>query len=796
MSKKERKKIETNKIKKVKKIKKITKKSKEPKQKNIALVLGGGLLQLPIIRQAKEMGYRVFIADKNINCQGAALAEKVLPSLSPSDQDIQDLLQQLQPFQNELALCLTVGTDFSLPMAHVNETFSLPGIKIAHAKVTTHKGNMRRFLRSYNFNQPDFFVTNDLQQAKNWLSQNNSQGYVIKPTLNMGARGVMFFKDVSELPFAFEYAMRYSPLQEVIIEDFILADEFSIDALVLNGEVYECGFADRIIERKDNRFFIENGHTMPSVYPDETRQAVISELQKFADALYEHCGEKFHGALKGDIRFTEDKKIFIGEIASRLSGGFMSTHTYPMASGNNLMAGLIEVLEGKIPSFIKNINSEQQDQKEKNIKHRESSYRQTVIERSLYADAGKITRLTIPPAVENNTNLKFFHLNYQEGDFFSDLQNNVGKVGHFVIQEQTLPQAEKVWQKLRSQIDVQTQMLATSWQKLRPLIKKKMPASVCYVCKECDGEHCASGVPGMGAVKDMRAFRTNLKDIAAVNIIPNYLIDSDKLSQKDDEKKHLDISFSFAGKKFSAPIVNAPITGSVTNLGGAISEWELACEIGMALHSLNLLPFFGDGASDEKFYTALAVISQIKSGVPFFKPREDLAAIAKRIELAEKAGATAWGMDIDSVTLATMKNKNVKMSRKSLGDLLYLKKFSSLPFVIKGILTTEDVRVAAEAGASAIVVSNHGGRIINSLPSAVSVLPAINEFVKNNFPHITIFADGGVRSGEDIYKFLFLGADAVSIGRPFAIAAVGGGRTFVGGLALHYKEELVSLMKG
>lgn len=765
----------------------MKKKQKDKKHKEkAALIIGGGLLQVPIIKQAKANGYKILVADRNPACLAAPLADVLLDSLGPSDHDIKQLLNQLQPYADQLALCLTVGTDFSLVMAHVNEYFSLTGIKPAAAKVTTHKGNMRRFLRSYHFLQPDFFVTDNIKQAKQWLTTKPQKGYVIKPTLNMGARGVMYFENEKELDFAFEYAMRYASNKEVIIEDFIEAHEFSIDALVVDGKVFECGFADRIIERKDQRFFIENGHSMPSQYSNEIKKAVTFELQKFANALHEHSGEKLQGALKGDIRFTADKKIIIGEIASRLSGGFMSTHTYPMASENNLMQGFIEVLENKTPQFLK--------------ENQNSTYKKVVIERSLYVPAGTITKLKIPSSVKDQ--LDFFHLNYQEGDTFLDLQNNVGKVGHFVLSEKDLSSAEKLWQKLRSQIIVTTQLNPMSWQQLRPSIKEKMKKDFCYVCKECDGEHCASGVPGMGAVTNMSGFTTNLKDIARYKILPVYLNQSYEETYDNKQKSHknkffstTDISFSFANKRFSAPITNAPITGSITNLGGSISEWELACETGYGMHSLEMLPFFGDGAGEDKFHTALAVIRLLQVGVPFFKPRKEQKQIQKRIEWAEEAGATAWGMDIDSIALQTMKNKNVAMERKSLGDLKELKKTSSLPFIVKGVLTLEDTQIAAEAGASAIIISNHGGRIINSLPSAIQVLPTISSYVKKNFPHLTIFADGGIRSGEDIYKFLALGANAISIGRPLAIAAVGGGRNFVSGLVLHYQKELMSLMK-
>jgi isopentenyl diphosphate isomerase/L-lactate dehydrogenase-like FMN-dependent dehydrogenase len=76
-----------------------------------------------------------------------------------------------------------------------------------------------------------------------------------------------------------------------------------------------------------------------------------------------------------------------------------------------------------------------------------------------------------------------------------------------------------------------------------------------------------------------------------------------------------------------------------------------------------------------------------------------------------------------------------------------------------------------DAGASAIVVSNHGGRVLDFTPGSADVLEGISSAVKGK---ISILADGGVRSGADVLKLLALGADAVMIGRPFCVAAVGG----------------------
>jgi 4-hydroxymandelate oxidase len=97
---------------------------------------------------------------------------------------------------------------------------------------------------------------------------------------------------------------------------------------------------------------------------------------------------------------------------------------------------------------------------------------------------------------------------------------------------------------------------------------------------------------------------------------------------------------------------------------------------------------------------------------------------------------------------------------------------TKLPIIIKGIMSVDDARLSIDHGMDAIVVSNHGGRVLDSMPSPLDVLPAVAEAID---PSIPLLLDGGVRSGTDALKALALGARAVLIGRPqlHALAVAG-----------------------
>jgi 4-hydroxymandelate oxidase len=109
-------------------------------------------------------------------------------------------------------------------------------------------------------------------------------------------------------------------------------------------------------------------------------------------------------------------------------------------------------------------------------------------------------------------------------------------------------------------------------------------------------------------------------------------------------------------------------------------------------------------------------------------------------------------------------------------DLAWLRSLSTLPILIKGILTGEDARLAVEHGAAGILVSNHGGRQLDSVPAAVDALPEVVAAVEGRIP---VLLDGGVRRGTDVIKALALGARAVLVGRPYVWGLAAGGEAGV-----------------
>lgn len=303
----------------------------------------------------------------------------------------------------------------------------------------------------------------------------------------------------------------------------------------------------------------------------------------------------------------------------------------------------------------------------------------------------------------------------------------------------------------------------------------------CRVCPVCDGRACAGEVPGMGGVGTGRGFMANVDALARYRFHMRTIHDV----------RTPDTSFELWGEKLSIPILAAPMTGTPYNMGGKITEQEFIEEIVTGSLMVGTLSMTGDGADPAMYESGLkSGATHKRKTIAIIKPRAQ-GEIIKYIHRAEASGVLAVGMDIDGAGLVTMAMKGQPVSPKTFEEVKEVVSATGLPFILKGIMTPEEAEMAVEAKAAAIVVSNHGGRVLDFTPGTAEVLPKIVDRVRGK---ITIFADGGVRTGPDVLKLLALGADAVLVGRPLAIGAFGNGREGVALLLNKIKSELVQAM--
>jgi isopentenyl diphosphate isomerase/L-lactate dehydrogenase-like FMN-dependent dehydrogenase len=292
---------------------------------------------------------------------------------------------------------------------------------------------------------------------------------------------------------------------------------------------------------------------------------------------------------------------------------------------------------------------------------------------------------------------------------------------------------------------------------------------------------CAGEFPGIGGADSGSSFINNYKVLAALRLRMRVLHDA-----VDPET-----AVTLFGRKLAMPILGAAVAGAKMNFNGVLEEEELAEAFIVGAKEAKTVAMTGDGPDPRLYPTGLRVIQAHDGwGIPVIKPREQAEIIA-RIRDAEKAGSFAVGIDVDAAGILPMRAVGQPVQPKTEAQLRELVRSTDLPIILKGIMCVEDALVARDAGAAAIVVSNHGGRVLDHTPGTAEVLPRIADAVRSD---MVVLADGGVRRGGDVLKMLALGAHAVLVGRPLAIGAVGAGSEGVRFTLEKMQKELKAAM--
>jgi len=310
---------------------------------------------------------------------------------------------------------------------------------------------------------------------------------------------------------------------------------------------------------------------------------------------------------------------------------------------------------------------------------------------------------------------------------------------------------------------------------------RKLMEGYCRVCPACDGRACAGEVPGMGGLHTGSAFRDNVRALSGIGLNMRCL----------HGEQDPDLSVSLLGHDLSVPVLAAPIGGVSYNMGGKMDEKEYISAKLSACAAFGTLGCTGDGVPDVIHESAFSAIREAGGrGIPFIKPWADEELFSK-LEKALETGTTVVGMDVDAAGLVTLARLGRPVSPKPAAALAEVIRRTSARFVVKGIMTVDEAQMCVDAGAAGIVVSNHGGRVLDGAPGTARVLPEVARAVRGR---IAVLVDGGVRSGADVLRMLALGADAVLIGRPFSVAVMGGGRDGATRYLEKIRQELIQCM--
>lgn len=279
----------------------------------------------------------------------------------------------------------------------------------------------------------------------------------------------------------------------------------------------------------------------------------------------------------------------------------------------------------------------------------------------------------------------------------------------------------------------------------------------CKVCRECNGEACRGLLPGVGGKGNGESFVRNYKKLQSIKLHLDTMYDQGTL----------DTSVQLFGKSMSIPVFAGPMAAIDSQFGPKYDTetfQRVLLQHSKDIGTVTFLP----GSPDE-------MIARLCSdfpgqGIPTIKPWP-IDVVIEKAQLYEKAGAFAIATDLDGAGLAAVQGGAVPVMPHGVENIKKLVAAVNIPVIIKGVMTVAGAKKCVKAGVAGIVVSNHGGRVMEQALSTAEVLGPIAEAVAGRMP---VLVDGGIRTGADLFKIRALGAQAAIIGRPFGVAVFGG----------------------
>lgn len=385
--------------------------------KNI-LILGAGKEQVNAIVRAREKGIRTVVLDMNPKADGTSHSDEFYPI---STRDGEAITSFLNGYTKKIDGVMTIASDIPHRVSLAAELLHVPHIPLAVSETCINKFKMKEALKTKDINIPAFASVSSMEELVIFIKK---VGYpvVIKPVDNSGARGVLRLTEDSDLAWALEYAKKSSYTGQCIVEKFIDGLQISTEGIMLNETFYCTGFADRNYERleKTPPFMVENGGDIPTVLSDSDKRKVEKEFEKAVRALGINWGPA-----KGDMIFGTDERVYVVEVAARLSGGNFCYDKVPWSTGVDIVDILIDMAVG-------NEIDSRRFAPTKNL---------ATSQRYFFPPPGTITAITGVEEAMRLPHIKKVDIWSKEGDVVSPAINHPSRVGYVIALADTLAEA-------------------------------------------------------------------------------------------------------------------------------------------------------------------------------------------------------------------------------------------------------------------------------------------------------------------------------------------------------------------
>lgn len=370
------------------------------------LVLAAGLLQIPVINKAREMGVYVIAADDDPDAPGMAMADKAIVPGGLMNEEKLVAIAKSEQIDGVIHPCSEVAMNV---MGRINDELHLSGISKEMAIRATNKHLMREAFERYGAPSPMSILTKDEEDAWQVFCEKFSTNAILKPSRNSGSRGIAKVeKGITKDAFVGLYlrALEESRDHQVLIEQFVEGPEFSVEVIVWNGEPHVLAVTDK--KTTEAPYFVELGHNQPSVFPEEIQRKLKDGAIAGIKALgLSNCAA--HCELK-----VQNGEAYLMEIGARMGGDFISTELTHLSTGIDMVAATISVVLGLEPNL--------QPTEEKH----------GVCIRYFTPKPGKLI------AIENEEVLKDAHvydaeIYHKVGDMIPEVKSSLDRSGHVIV---------------------------------------------------------------------------------------------------------------------------------------------------------------------------------------------------------------------------------------------------------------------------------------------------------------------------------------------------------------------------
>lgn len=393
------------------------------------LVLAAGILQVPIIKRAREMGYYVIAADGDPNAVGLQYADKQIVANIVNEDEMLAIARE-EKIDGVIHPCSEVSMNV---MGRINDELGLTGVSRQQAITATNKHLMREAFENAGAPSPKSFCFENAEEAWECFCNELPNDGILKPSRNSGSRGIAKIqKGLHKVQFVelFERSKAESRDKSVMLEQFVEGPEFSVEIIVWNGQVNVLTVTDK--KTTEAPYFVELGHNQPSTFPTEIVEKIKSAAVAGVKAL-----EVNNCACHAEVK-VQDGSAYIMEIGARMGGDFISTVLTRLSTGVNMIDAAVNCALGIEPDLTP------------------KAAPQGVCIRYFCPKPGRLVSIS-NTEVLNDPRVHEWEIYHQVDDEIPEVTSSLCRSGHVIVTEETPQKAIAYAESLLNEVKMETE---------------------------------------------------------------------------------------------------------------------------------------------------------------------------------------------------------------------------------------------------------------------------------------------------------------------------------------------------